>query len=58
MAYSLLDFPDRGAPRSELGEGLRMLVEGKYLIFYRVVESEVAVVRVLHGSQDRTKAFS
>jgi toxin ParE1/3/4 len=54
---SLRQFPDRGAPRDELIEGLRMLVEGKYLIFYRVSGKTVEVVRVLHGAQNLMRQF-
>ena len=54
---SLLDFPERGVLRPELSADLRMLVEDKYLIFYRIVEKEILVARVIHGSQDRTKIF-
>lgn len=50
--------PDRGSPRDDLQQGLRMLVQGKHLIFYQVVESRVEVLRVLHGSMDLTRVFS
>jgi toxin ParE1/3/4 len=55
---SLKNFPERGTPRPEFGADLRMLVEGKYLIFYRIVKNEVLVSRILHGSQDRAKVFT
>jgi toxin ParE1/3/4 len=55
---SLALFPDRGALREELGNGLRMLVEGKNLIFYRVVGSKVEILRVIHGARDLSRLFS
>jgi toxin ParE1/3/4 len=55
---SLISFPDRGAPREEISKGLRVLIEGKYLIFYRVNSSKVEIVRVIHGAQDLTRHFS
>jgi toxin ParE1/3/4 len=54
----LIEFPERGVLRPELRPNLRMLVEGKYLIFYSVFGKTIRVVRILHGSQDRTKIFT
>lgn len=43
----------RAAPlRPELGEGVRMVVFGDYLIFYRESRSRVIIERVLHGARD------
>jgi toxin ParE1/3/4 len=55
---SLREYPERGAPRDELSRGLRIIVEGKYLIFYRVKGSRVEIVRVLHGAQDLLRQFN
>jgi toxin ParE1/3/4 len=44
--------------RDDVQKGMRMLVEGKHLIFYRVLEGRVEVVRVIHGSRDLTKIFN
>jgi toxin ParE1/3/4 len=55
---SLFEMPERGAMRDDVKKGMRMLVEGKYLIFYRVYKSRVEVLRVIHGSRDLTKIFS
>jgi toxin ParE1/3/4 len=54
---SLAEFPDRGAPRYELSKGLRMLVEGKYLVFYRLIGSRVEILRVVHGARDLSRLF-
>jgi toxin ParE1/3/4 len=32
--------------------GLRRRVHGNYLIFYRVLDGEVVIVRILHGAMD------
>jgi toxin ParE1/3/4 len=49
---SLADYPGRGVPRPELGKGIRMLVEGNYLILYRVEAKAVLIARVVHGGRD------
>jgi toxin ParE1/3/4 len=54
---SLFEMPERGKPRHDLQPNVRMLVEGNYLIFYRVVANRVEVLRVIHGSRDLTKIF-
>ena len=38
-------------PRYE-SVGLRRMAHGNYLIFYRVTEEQVEVVRVLNGARD------
>jgi toxin ParE1/3/4 len=41
-----------GAPlRSDLGEGIRMVVFGNYLIFYTADPESVRVERILHGAR-------
>jgi toxin ParE1/3/4 len=46
---SLSDFPMRGRRYNAI---YRTLVVAPYLIFYRVEDDVVAIVRVLHGAQD------
>ena len=51
---SLERFPDRGlAPRDERLRrlGLRVLVEGDYLVFYKVLRTQIRVYRVIHGKR-------
>jgi toxin ParE1/3/4 len=48
----LLDFPLSGPPREQFAAGLRVMFEGKYAIYYTVSETEVTLVRVLHGARD------
>ncbi len=50
---SLQDLPERGTPRDDLAEGVRMLVHGAYLILYDVIQDDadrrVEILRILHG---------
>ena len=48
----LADAPYSGAPRDDLGAGLRHLVIGSYLAFYRVEDETVQVLRYLHGARN------
>ena len=41
-----------GRPRDELAPGLRSVVVGRHILFYRVTESAVQVIRILHASRD------
>ena len=52
-AESLTEFPDRGRPGDE--PGTRELSNVRlYVIVYRVLETEVQILRVWHGAQNRT----
>jgi len=51
-ARRLLEMPERGRTRSELGVGIRSLPIGKYVLFYRIDRSNIEIVRVLHGARD------
>lgn len=44
--------PGIGTPRPELGDGVRMLPHGRYLIFYREVNKGLRIERIMHGSRD------
>jgi toxin ParE1/3/4 len=46
--------PYSGASRDDIAVGLRYLVVGQYLTFYRVRDSAVEIARVLHGRRDIT----
>ena len=47
----LRDQPRSGVARDDLFAGVRHLVAGSYLIFYRVEADRIAILRVLHGSR-------
>ncbi len=50
--YKLGDMPKIGTLREELGNGIRMMPHGRYLIFYRTIETHVQIVRILHSAMD------
>ena len=45
-------FPNAGVPCHDLARGLRRLVAGNYLIFYRKEGEIIYIVRVLHGNRN------
>ena len=49
---SVLIFPRGNPTRKQLGEGLRVTFNGNYAIYYACDETEVSIVRVLHGARD------
>lgn len=51
-AGSLLDFPLAGSPRELLGVGLRVVFQGNYAIYYRPSDTEIVIIRILHGARD------
>ncbi|AMG56504.1 type II toxin-antitoxin system RelE/ParE family toxin [Pantoea vagans] len=44
--------------RPELGRSVRTCVYGRYLIVFRVLDTEVRIERLLHGSRDIITLFS
>lgn len=52
---SLAANPGLGRKRDEIRNGLRSFVKGSHTIFYRVLESHIRIVRILHGSRDIIK---
>src|SRR5262245_21954880 len=44
--------PALGSPRDDIRPGLRCVVVQRYVLFYRVTEQAVEVLRILHGSRD------
>ena len=57
-AHQLALFPEMGAPLSPLVDFLtdyRYIVSGKYLIFYRVEDQIVRIIRILYGRRDYLK---
>jgi toxin ParE1/3/4 len=48
----LSKFPRLGRARDELHPGIRSVLVGMYLIFYRVTDAAVEIVRILHGARD------
>jgi toxin ParE1/3/4 len=48
----LEQFPFSGTAREQLAAGLRVIIEGNYAIYYTVTETEIVIIRVLHGARD------
>lgn len=44
--------PHSGQAADEIAAGLRRLVMGKYLAFYRVSDDTIVIIRVLDGRRD------
>jgi toxin ParE1/3/4 len=44
--------PDIGTTQPKLGNNVRMLPHGRYLIFYRQGENSIRIERVMHGARD------
>ena len=49
---SLLAHPEIGKDRSDLRAGYRSLLVNHHIVFYRLNDSEIEVIRVLHESVD------
>lgn len=48
----LVGFPNLGRPRPTVAPEARSIGMERYLIFYRLTESEVVIVRVVDGRRD------
>jgi len=53
----LSQHPEAGRKRDELAPGIRSLTAGEYLIFYRVTDVQVEILRVLHGARNLPRIF-
>jgi toxin ParE1/3/4 len=42
----------------DISAGLRAARHGQYLLFFREMEKEVRIIRVLHGARDLTRIFA
>ncbi len=48
----LRDFPLSSQDRSEVGPDLRSIPSWPYVIYFRVLDDRVQILRVVHGAQD------
>lgn len=48
----LIDYPELGFERADLGTGIRLLPVDNILIFYRLTRADVEIVRILHAARD------
>ncbi len=53
----IAQFPQIGRKRDELYPSLRSLPYEKYLIFYRLLNDDIEILRVVSGYQDLTALF-
>ncbi len=51
-AQRLADQPFTGVARQDLGEEVRSLPHGNYLVIYRPTSFGVGIARVVHGARD------
>jgi len=51
----LIHNPELGKERKEIRKGLRSLLKGKHIVFYRILEDRIRIVRILHGNRDLQK---
>ncbi len=50
--HTLSSTPEAAPKRDDIAQGIRMLAHGNYLMFYRIIETEIRIERVLHGARD------
>ncbi len=48
-----LSFPER----ADISPGVRAAVHGRYLLFFRVLDNDVRIVRILHGARNFRQVF-
>ncbi|MEM9927060.1 MAG: type II toxin-antitoxin system RelE/ParE family toxin [Cyanobacteria bacterium P01_D01_bin.50] len=53
----LAKFPQMGKRREDLAIYLRSFPVGSYLIFYRIIDEGIEIVRIVHSSQDIEQIF-
>ncbi len=46
-----------GKKRDEIKKGLYSLPKDNHIIFYRILQNHIKIIRVLHGSRDIPKYF-
>ena len=54
---ALIQFPYMGQERRELVRDIYSLIVGRYVVFYRVSETAIELVRVLHSARDIPAQF-
>lgn len=54
---NLIIDPQSGKNRKEIKQGLYSFPKDNHIIFYRILDNHIKIVRVLHGSRDIPKYF-
>lgn len=55
--YFLFKNPFSGRSRTEIKEGLYSFPKDNHIIFYRILNDHIRIIRVLHGSRDLPNSF-
>lgn len=53
----LLQNPKMGRTRNEIKQNLRCFPKGSHIIFYRILQDHIRIVRILHASRDYPQFF-
>lgn len=56
-AALICEWPLRFPEREDICPGVRVAVQGRYLLLFRDLESEVRIVRILHGARNLRELF-
>ncbi len=56
-ARKLSESNEIGMDRPELGQDLKSFPVNRYLLYYRVIQTGIELIRVLHGSRDVQALF-
>jgi len=54
---SLIKNPELGKTRNEIKQGLYSFPKDNHVIFYRILDHHIRIVRILHGSRDIPNYF-
>ncbi len=52
LFVKIVNNPEIGKERDEIRKGLRSLLKEKHVVFYRILNNHIRIVRILHGSRD------
>ncbi len=47
----LAGHPELGQARPDIGDGVRMIPVGNYLVLYKLTAERIEIVRVVHGAR-------
>lgn len=48
----IAQFPEIGSPRDHIRQGYRAFLAGRHIIYYRIQDASICIVRVLHERMD------
>lgn len=51
----LVDHPEIGPARPDIGANVRVLSVASYLVLYQIGDGSIEIVRVVHGTRDLTQ---